>query len=424
MTTQHSSLSSVAEVDNALASHELHSQPKQLAQVFKALRRTDPVHWTTPEGHPAFWAITKHADIMEIGRNGNIFLAGKKSFMRNDEEESLARRETGGSGQYMRTILNMDGEDHKTYRGLTQAFFLPANLKRLDGLIAERSASLVQKMIDLGRECDFCNDIAVWYPLQIIMSLLGVPDRDHPKLLRLTQQFLAPKDPTLQRSNTVGGDKRAIIEEHFAYFRGLLNEKRTNPADDLGSLIANSKVDGALIPELEALSYYVVLANAGHDPTSSSMGTGLYCLLKNPSELEKLRCDPELMRSAIEEMFRFATPAKHFIRTATADYELRERKIKSGQEIALFYQSGNFDEEVFEDPESFRVDRKPNRQISFGSGLHACLGQNLARLTMKAFFTEMLRRLHHIELAGEPEYIVSNQIAGLKKLPIRYSPAA
>lgn len=419
MTTHTSELS----VDDALASHELHSEPLRLAEVFAQLRQNDPVHWTVPRDHPPFWAITKHADIMEVGRHGQIFLAGRKSFMRNNEEEAVARRETGGTGQYMRNILNMDGDDHKKYRGLTQAFFLPANLKRLNELVEERSKALVQKMVDLGDACDFCNDIAVWYPLQIIMSLLGVPDRDHPQLLRLTQQFLAPKDPTLRRSESVGGDKQAIIEEHFAYFRGLLQERRAHPRDDLASLIANSHVDGELIPELEAISYYVVLANAGHDTTSSSMGTGLYCLLKNPAELERLRAAPELMPSAVEEMFRFATPAKHFVRTAVADFELRGKSIKSGQELALFYQSGNFDEEVFEEPSKFRIDRRPNRQLSFGSGLHGCLGQNLARMTMRAFFSELLARIPRLELAGEPEYIVSNQIAGLKKLPVRSSHA-
>jgi cytochrome P450 len=410
-------------VDDALASHELHSEPVRLAQLFAELRRNDPVHWTVPRDHPPFWAITKHADIMEVGRHGQVFLAAPKGFMRNNEEDALAKQETGGSGLYMRSIFNMDGDDHKKYRGLTQAFFLPANLKRLNELIEERSKALVQKMVDLGDACDFCNDIAVWYPLQIIMSLLGVPDRDHPQLLRLTQQFLAPKDPTLRRSDKVGGDKRAIMDEHFAYFRELLHERRAHPRDDLASLIANSQVDGKLIPELEALSYYVILANAGHDTTSSSMGTGLYCLLKNPAELERLRAAPELMPSAVEEMFRFATPAKHFVRTAVADFELRGRSIKSGQELALFYQSANFDEEAFDEPEKFRIDRRPNRQLSFGSGLHNCLGQNLARMTMRAFFLELFARIPSIELAGEPEYIVSNQIAGLKKLPIRYSHA-
>lgn len=419
MSTDTSELS----VDDALASHELHSDPIRLARVFAELRRNDPVHWTVPRDHPPFWAITKHADILEVGKHSQIFQAGQKTFMRNNEEDAVARRETGGSGLYMRTIINMDGDEHKKYRGLTQAFFLPANLKRLNQLIEERSKALVQKMVDLGDACDFCNDIAVWYPLQIIMSLLGVPDRDHPYLLRLTQQYLAPKDPTLRRSDKVGGDKGAIIKEHFAYFRELLKERRANPRDDLASLIANSQINGELIPELEAISYYVVLANAGHDTTSSSMGTGLYCLLKNPAELDRLRADPELMPSAVEEMFRFATPAKHFVRTAVADFELRGRSIKSGQEVALFYQSANFDEDVFDQPDKFQIDRRPNRQVSFGLGPHNCLGQNLARMTMRAFFLEMLARIPHIELAGEPEYIVSNQIAGLKKLAIRYSHA-
>lgn len=412
------------ELDDALASHELFSHPMLMTQIFADLRNHDPVHWTAPKGFEPFWAITKHADVVEIGRHGKTFLGGKKSFLRSKDEEALAKAETGGTGHYMRNILNMDGEDHKKYRGLMQSFFLPSNLKRLEDLVQSKAQALVQKMVDMDGECDFCNDVAVWYPLQIIMALLGVPESDHPRLLQLTQQYLAPQDPTLRRSAAVGGDKRAVFEEHYGYFKELFYQRRAHPQDDLASLIAASQIDGQPIPELEGVSYYMILANAGHDTTSSSMGTGLHCLIKHPEEMVRLKERPDLLPGAIEEMFRFATPAKHFVRTAVEDFELRGRAIKSGQELALFYPSANFDEEAFEDPQSFRVDRSGTRQIAFGFGPHICLGQNLARMTMRTFFSELLRRIDKIQLMGEPEFITSNQVAGLKRLPIRYSIAS
>ena len=214
-----------------------------------------------------------------------------------------------------------------------------------------------------------------------------------------------------------------MMKESGTYFMKLLGERRANPGEDLASLIAQSTIDGEPIGDMEGLSYYVILATAGHDTTSSSMGSGLYALLRHPAELAKLRANPQLMSSAVEEMFRFAAPVKHFVRTATEDFVLRGKTIRKGDEAALFYQSANFDEEVFEDAQAFRVDRTPNREISFGFGIHACLGQNLARTTMKVFFAELLRRIDGIEMDGEPEFISTNQVGGLKALNVRFTAA-
>ncbi len=174
---------------------------------------------------------------------------------------------------------------------------------------------------------------------------------------------------------------------------------------------------------MEAASYSGTLATAGHDTTSSSMCSGLYYLLRQAGELDRLRAHPELMPTAVEEMFRHGSPVKHFVRTATQDFELRGRRIRAGEEVALMYHAANFDEEVFEDPRSFRIDRSPNKHVGFGFGIHACLGQNLARASMRAFFTELLSRTNSIEIVGDPEFIASNQVGGMKTLNIRVTPA-
>ncbi|MDM0066831.1 cytochrome P450 [Variovorax sp. J31P207] len=415
----------IAELDQALASHELFSNIENMHATFQWVRRNDPLHWTDAPDHPPFWAVTKHADVIEVGKHPDVFVAEPKTFLLNDEESRIRAEETAATGGKMvRTMIHMDGTDHRKYRGLTQAWFMPASIKRLDAVIRERASDLVTQMLERDGRCDFYNDIAVWYPLRIIMGLLNVPESDHAYLLHLTQQFLAPKDETLRREGSEGQGKGAVAKEYFAYFGKLLADRRSRPqTEDLDSSIAHAQVDGQPLGLMEAVSYYVILATAGHDTTSSSMGSGLYYLLRNPAEQERLRAGPELMPTAVEEMFRFASPVKHFVRTATQDFELRGKTIRAGQELALMYHSANFDEEVFEDPLRFKLDRSPNRQIAFGYGVHACLGQNLARASMRAFFSELLARTEWLELDGEPNFISTNQVGGLKTLPVRYASA-
>nr|WP_315597291.1 cytochrome P450 [uncultured Cupriavidus sp.] len=414
----------ISDIDAELASHELYSNPERMHEVFAQVRREDPLHWTSAPGHPPFWAVTKQADVIEIGKHPDIFIASPKSFLLNDVELRIRNEETAATnGKLVRTMIHMDDPDHKKYRGLTQSYFMPANIKRLDAVIQDRARALVGRLLDKNDDCEFCGEIAVWYPLQIVMTLLAVPEADHAYLLRLTQQFLAPKDPTLRRDDPDASGKGAVAKEYFSYFGKMLAERRAAPLkEDLGSLIAHATVDGQPLPLMEAVSYYVILATAGHDTTSSSMCSGLYYLLRQPGELERLRAHPELMPTAIEEMFRHGSPVKHFVRTATKDFELRGKTIRAGDEVALIYHAANFDEEVFEEPLSFRVDRSPNKHVGFGFGIHACLGQNLARASMRAFFTELLARTSSIELVGEPEFIASNQVGGMKTLNIRAKP--
>ncbi|ABF12375.1 cytochrome P450 [Cupriavidus metallidurans] len=413
-----------SDFDTELASHEIYSDPERMHEMFETLRREDPVHWTTAPGHPPFWAVTKQADVIEVGKHPDVFIASPKSFLMNDVEQRVRIEETAATGgKLVRTMIHMDDPDHKKYRGLTQSYFMPANIKRLESVIQERARALVGRLIEKGTS-EFCSEIAVWYPLQIVMTLLDVPESEHPYLLKLTQQFLAPKDPTLRRDGPDERGKGAVAKEYFAYFGKMLAERRAAPLkEDLGSLIAHATVDGEPLPLMEAVSYYVILATAGHDTTSSSMCSGLYYLLTQPGELDRLRARPELMPSAIEEMFRHGSPVKHFVRTATRDFELRGKKIQAGDEVALMYHSASFDEEVFDEPRSFRIDRGPNKHVAFGFGIHACLGQNLARASMRTFFTELLARTESIEVVGKAEFIASNQVGGMKTLNIRVTPS-
>jgi cytochrome P450 len=238
-------------------------------------------------------------------------------------------------------------------------------------------------------------------------------------MLRLTQELFGPEDSEMRREAD-HGDLHNVVLDFFDYFNRMTADRRANPRDDLATLIANAEVDGKPIGEFEAMSYYVIVATAGHDTTSSSAAGGLLALIENPSEMAKLKADPDLIPSAVEEMIRWVTPVKHFMRTATADCIVGGKSVRAGEALTLFYPSGNRDEAVFDDPFTFRVDRAPNRQIAFGFGAHLCLGMHLARMEMAELFRELLPRLEHIELAGEPSRVASSFVSGLKHLPVRY----
>jgi cytochrome P450 len=256
------------------------------------------------------------------------------------------------------------------------------------------------------------------------MSILGVPESDEPLMLKLTQELFGGADPDMRRKDEESTIGLNTIMEFFAYFNKMTAERRAHPGEDLASVIANGKVKGCPLGDLETASYYIIVATAGHDTTSSTIAGGLRALIENPGEMAKLKANPELLSSAVDEMIRWVTPVQHFFRTAMEDYELRGRKIEKGQALQLLYISGNRDEEAFDDPFTFRIDREPNRHVAFGYGAHVCLGQHLAKMEARAFFKELLGRLQSIELTGEPRRVQSTFVTGLKTLPVRYALSA
>lgn len=404
--------------DGEIVSADTFADEDKLHAIFTWLRAHDPLHWTAPEGYRPFWSVTRHADILEISRQNDQFLSDPRTTLATIEAEDWVREVTGGNHQLVRTLVHMDNPDHHAYRLLTQAWFMPQNLKRLEADVAGLAREAVDGMAARGPDLDFVADVAVWYPLRVIMMILGVPREDEPLMLKLTQEIFGPEDPEMQRPGEVG-DLHRVVADFFAYFNAITADRRANPRDDLASLIANAEIGGKPIGEFEAMSYYTIVATAGHDTTSSSVAGGLLALLENPDELARLKADPALIPSAVEEMIRWVTPVKHFMRTATSDYPLRGKTIKAGDSLCLFYPSANRDEEVYEEPFAFRVDRAPNRHLAFGFGAHLCLGLHLARMEMAALFRELLPRLEHVELAGAPARVRSSFVSGLKHLPIR-----
>ena len=411
-------------LDNALVSNVTYGDDAKIHSLLTDLRKNDPVHWTEPEGFRPFWSITKYADILEIEKLNDQFLNEPRSVLMNMQAEHDLAAMWGGpdpkTGRVspLRTLIDMDGADHRAYRGLTQPWFMPANLKKLEARMAELAKRYVDKMMALGTECDFTKDIAVYYPLHVIMSIMGVPESDEPRMLKLTQELFGGGDPDMRREDRDANTN--VIADFFSYFNQVTEDRRARPGEDLATVIANGKVNGCPLGPVETASYYIIVATAGHDTTSSSIAGGLRALIENPDQLKKLKENPDLLNTAVDEIIRWVTPVQHFMRTATEDYSLRGRQIKKGQAVQLLYISGNRDEEIWPDPFKFDISRENNRHVAFGYGAHVCLGQHLAKMEIKAFFKELLGRLDSIAMTGPSKRVQSTFVSGLKTLPVRY----
>ena len=404
-----------------IAYPETYADEKELHDIFTFMRREDPVSWVEPDQFRPFWAITKHEDIIEIEKQNELFINDPRTTLMDIPTEDAIKEFTGGSHLLVRSLVHMDNPDHQLYRSLTQKWFAPPNLESLKKDIRNIAKEYVNKMVDHGNECDFAKDVAIFYPLRVIMSILGVPKEDEPRMLRLTQELFGGRDEDMIRDESETSSESNTITDFFEYFNALTEDRRKNPTNDVSSVIANAKINNEQLGHLEAMSYYVMIATAGHDTTSSSTAGGILALIENPDQLSKLKNNPSLMTSAVEETIRWVTPVKNFFRTATQNYDLKDREIKKDDSILLCYPSGNRDEEIFDDPFKFKVDRSPNRHLAFGHGAHLCLGKYLAKIEMEIFYEELFKKIDNIQLNGEPEWVKASFVSGLKSLPIKYT---
>jgi cytochrome P450 len=403
-------------VDEAIVSHKTYGDLEQQHALFSMLRSDDPVHWTAPDGYRPFWTISRHKDVMEIEKQNDKFINAPRTKLLSIEFETKVKEAMGGRPMLVRAINQMDNPDHAKYKKLTHAWFQPKQVRVLEERITRLAGESIDRMLTHGGSCDFYNDVVAWFPLKVIMLILGIADEHGQHLLDITRAYFGGGDPEMQRGNDLIDATRAYMD----FFRGIARERRANPTDDVATLIATAEVDGSLIGEFEASSYFVALASAGHDTTSATLAGGLLALIQNPAEMRKLRANPDLIPAAVDEMVRWVSPVKHFFRTATETYTLRDKTIRAGDHLLMAYPSANRDEEAFEQPFSFIADRNPNRHMGFGFGIHACIGMYLAKIEMVIFFRELLRRVDSIALAGEPAWIETSFLGGLKRLPISY----
>ena len=397
-------------------------------QAFAWLRKNAPLDVAQPEGFDPFWVVTRHADILEVERQNELFHNGDRStVLTTIEADQKVRAMMGGSPHLVRSLVQMDNPDHLAYRRLTQGWFMPQNLRKLEDRIREIANGFLDRMAAQGETCDFARDVAFLYPLHVIMEVIGVPESDEPRMLKLTQELFGSADPELNRTGTDQMDAQAgvdtiqsVVMDFMMYFNAMTEDRRAKPREDLASVIANGEVHGQPLGHLEAMSYYIIAATAGHDTTSSTTAAALWAMAENPEQFEKVKADRSLIPGLIEESIRWATPVKHFMRTATADAELAGKKIAKGDWLFLSYPSGNRDEAVFDAPFEFRVDRTPNKHVAFGYGAHVCLGQHLARMEMRILWEEFFKRVASVEMNGEPKRMAASFVCGPKSVPIRF----
>jgi cytochrome P450 len=402
------------EAAKVFADPKAYADETKLHAALAHLRASAPVSWVDVPSYRPFWAITKHSDIMDIERANTLFTNSPRPVLvtaEGDEQQAAVG---------VRTLIHMDDPEHRVVRAIGADWFRPKAMRALKVRIDELAKIYVDKMKAIGPDCDFVQQVAVNYPLYVIMSLLGVPESDFPLMLRLTQELFGSDDDEYKRGADMQEQMSALLEM-FQYFTALTASRRENPTEDLASAIANARIDGEPLSDIQTVSYYAIIAAAGHDTTSATISGGMHALIEHPDQHQKLRADPGLMPLATEEMIRWVTPVKAFMRTAQEDTTIRGVPIAAGDSVLLSYVSGNRDADVFDDPFRFDVARDPNKHIAFGYGVHFCLGAALARMEVNSFFTELLPRLQSVELAGRPQHIATTFVGGLKHLPICYS---
>ena len=386
-------------------------------EAWAELRRESPVFYWDKNTEMPFWAITKHADITQIGKMPEKFTNAPDLVIRTDPEPE------GERFQPPPTIIQMDPPMHGKYRKIVAKKFTPGALRKIHGDLDNVASEIVESLLAEGDEgeCDFVEKVAAPLPIAVISWLLGVPKSDWHLLFDWTNRTLGAGDPEYQQEGAKPGEtaQQAMIEL-FTYFSKMVEDKKKNPADDLVSLFAHAEVDGKPLDLMDVLSYCMIIVVAGNETTRNATSGGMAALIEHQDQLRRVQQDPSLLGSCIEEILRWTSPIIHFARTAQEDFELRGHTIRKGEKVALFYPSANRDEEVFDDPYTFRVDRDPNRHLAFGIGEHFCAGAHVARIELNYAFRSLIPRIAEIEFRGEPARLRSSLVGGIKRLPIRY----
>jgi cytochrome P450 len=408
------------EAAKVLADPTAYADDARLHAALTHLRANNPVALVDNPPYRPFWAITKHADIMAIERANNLFLSEPRPLLSTAAADDFAKEQLD-AGIGLRTLIHMDDPHHRKVRAIGADWFRPKAMRDLKVQVDLLAKRYVDRLRDIGPECDFVTEIAVNFPLYVILSLLGLPEEDFPRMHMLTQEMFGGDDEEYNKRGKSPEEQMQILLDFFAYFSQLTASRREHPTEDLASAIANGRIDGEPLSDVDTASYYVIVTSAGHDTTKDAISGGLLALIENPSELARLRQNMDLMPTAAEEMIRWSTPVKEFMRTAAEDTTVRGVPIAKGESVYLAYVSGNRDEEVFDEPFRFDVGRDPNKHVAFGYGVHFCLGAALARMELTSLYSELIPRLESIELAGKPELSSTTFVGGLKHLPIRYS---
>jgi len=361
-----------------------------------------------PRG-PGYWALARHEDIWHVSRNPQLFCSGQGSNIGDLPQEM---------NEFFGSMIAMDDPKHFRLRSIVSKGFTPKEISKVEDYVHTKAATLVDDLLERfpERRCDFVEHVAAALPLQIICDMMGIPEEDHEKVFRWTNTILGVGDPEF-----VGTLEGLMAEalEMFMYAQALGEDRRANPRDDITSVLMAAEVDGERLTAQEFGSFFILLVVAGNETTRNAISHGMKALTEHPDQLELLYGDFDAhAKTAMEEIVRWATPVIHFRRTATDDTEIAGQRIAAGDKLVMWYCSGNRDERVYDDPFRFDITRPIQpQQIGFGAGgPHFCLGANLARREMTVMFDEIRRRLPTLRITGEPDYLQSNFINGIKRM--------
>jgi cytochrome P450 len=386
----------------------------------RPLREGDGFVPVDQSGYAPFDVLLRHAEVFEVSRHNDLWANTSFSVLGPDADQAQLL----ASGMPIpASLVQLDGDDHRLHRQVTNDWFKPAVVGKRQPRIDELADQFVQKMRDLDGECDFAKDIAAPYTLRVIMDIYGVPEEDEPLMLELTQGIFGSADPEfIGDAENAEARMMASIMNFIQYFNDLTVDRQANPRDDLASVIANGEVNGCPMDDNHRLWYFIIVATAGHDTTSYALSGGMEAMLRDPSQHQANHDDPGLVNNAADEIIRWTTPVRHFLRYATRDTELGGRPYREGDRVLLSYPSANRDATVFQDPMTFDV-RRPDadKLLSFGLGAHFCLGSQFARREVRTLIGRLAQELAHIEPAGDPSFAHSHFVSGVKHLPMKYS---
>ncbi len=376
---------------------------------FDRLRREAPVFWHPEPDGPGFWAVTRHADVRAVSHDWETFSSELgATFIPTQDEEVLA--------QLRLSILNMDPPKHNRARRLVSKAFTPRMIGKLVAEIERRAAVVIDGVVDRG-SCEFVEDIAAQVPVQMICEMIGLEPEQWPRMFEISNDLIGSRDDP----EFAGVDAEAASAEIYALCDAVAEDRRSRPRDDLMTALVEAELDGERLDNIELNLFFITLVVAGNETTRNLINHSLLALMEHPDQAQRLRDDPGLWDSAVEEMLRWGTSIHNFRRTATRDTELRGVPIAAGDKVVIYYASANRDEEVFDDPHTFDVGRTPNDHVTFGGGgVHYCLGASLARAEIKATMRQIVDRLPGIELDGPVDRLASDFVNGIKRMPVRW----
>jgi cytochrome P450 len=386
---------------------------------FKRLREKTPVVWVDEGDDGAgFWAITKHADIIEVSRDYKRFTAARGIRIEEMADDELDAR---------RTLMEFDPPDHTRLRRLVQPGFTPKVVTTYEAAFRQLVGLVLDEVLPLG-EFDFVTEIARELPIRMLCRLVGVPEDDSAQLVTWGDQMISNADPeyTPVIIDKVDSDEYRLLPfrspaalEIFRYAEEIALERRQDPKDDIITTLLTAEPDGEPLTDLEFKNFFTLMMVAGNETTRHTISHGLIYLHDHPDQLAQWREDLRTgSEKATEEILRASSVTMHFRRTSTEDTEIRGVPIRAGDKVVVWYTSANYDTDLFDDPFTLDLRRDPNPHIAFGTGRHVCLGQSLARLEVRVFFEEFLSRVAGFEV-GEPDRLRSNFISGIKHLPVR-----